>query len=1146
MKKRILLILAVLAALVAGMAILANASEQSYVKYCHYCGKDVTWQPFTSAVTSFADGHYYMAETFTVGAKTIASGNTVCLELNGKNYNGNRRIVVQDGGVLNVQGEGLLRGRGSDDFGPGRTVYIQAGGEMNLYDAALEGYSSTVRGANKGGVLAVAGTFNMYGGSIKDGIATQVGGDIYVADTGVCNLYGGSISGGDAPDGYCVYSEGQVTLAGSAAVERLELANVSADAFTIYDKYTGQVTLEVDTPQAGTVIGKSDKADLSGADITVYGTELLLQVSGTQLVLAQPKAVNVLKDGQILSSWDTVEQAAAALEPGQSLMLLQDVADEVTVNKELLLDLNGCSVAGLTAAEGVTVYVMDSKTADYDVTDGVYGRITTASGSVEGAPATETADGYMRYDGTDGVSFHAVGLKLTSINVRPSSTGLYYSGSFTGDSIVVANVKTYGVAMSVQEAPTAENMAEIGAYTALTTGFGSGDATATSSILENIMRPTQGNTTNRRNAQMQVYSTAYAQLADGSRITGYPRNRSLRDVMEYVDTVWESLGFIQRADVMAMYQQYSTVMDKWTIPNIQESIPEEEPLNVFFVSNSTCYYFTDELMGMLQAAGYEDVTLGLVYSSGCSIEKHWQGAQSGEAFYEFRVLDKYGLHSYPGYSLEDALAAYDWNVISFDNNARSFASGDVQTSLANAEPYFGQLLAFVQERKPDARYLWHEVWANEIGYSLAFNMETVEQRTQVWQAKKGVAQIMEKTYGIDVVPTGDAWEPVRDLPLFTTPVEGTGVEKFTLCSRVTAAGAFKDDFTHDGDIGGGQYLNACVWFEVLTGTSCRGNAYRPAYTLKGIDCSLTEEKIQVLQNAAHDAVKGWGYEVTEEKLDILFVGDSASYYWTDELYGMLTEAGYKNVRVCNVYYSTNIKTLWNYHTNDKAVFTFFTVDANGRNSVENVTLDYAFDAYDWDCISFHQGKSAMSGSDKAAILADTQPYIANFLAYVKEKHPDARYFWDENWVCEIGYSNSTYTMESKEQQTQMLETIRYVAQEVSKANGLTVIPNGDAWTPVRDLPLFTTPIPGTGVEKFTLCSRITAAGTFKDDLGHDGDIGGGQYLNACVAFEVITGKSCVGSTYDPQYILKGIDCSLSAEKREALQNAAHQAVANWN
>jgi hypothetical protein len=49
-------------------------------------------------------------------------------------------------------------------------------------------------------------------------------------------------------------------------------------------------------------------------------------------------------------------------------------------------------------------------------------------------------------------------------------------------------------------------------------------------------------------------------------------------------------------------------------------------------------------------------------------------------------------------------------------------------------------------------------------------------------------------------------------------------------------------------VGGGQYLNACIWFEVLSGKSCIGNTWRPS------DYRLSEEKIAGLQLAAHQAV----------------------------------------------------------------------------------------------------------------------------------------------------------------------------------------------------------------------------------------------------------------------------------------------------
>ena len=85
------------------------------------------------------------------------------------------------------------------------------------------------------------------------------------------------------------------------------------------------------------------------------------------------------------------------------------------------------------------------------------------------------------------------------------------------------------------------------------------------------------------------------------------------------------------------------------------------------------------------------------------------------------------------------------------------------------------------------------------------------------------------------IPTGPAWRIVRD----------GGYDN--LCARMGVNGGL-GDCSHDGDTGGGQYLNACVWFETLLGQSCIGNTWRPTY-------NLSEDMIAMLQKAAHDAVE---------------------------------------------------------------------------------------------------------------------------------------------------------------------------------------------------------------------------------------------------------------------------------------------------
>ena len=102
------------------------------------------------------------------------------------------------------------------------------------------------------------------------------------------------------------------------------------------------------------------------------------------------------------------------------------------------------------------------------------------------------------------------------------------------------------------------------------------------------------------------------------------------------------------------------------------------------------------------------------------------------------------------------------------------------------------------------------------------------------------------------INTGDAWEIYRE------NCDKAGIVH-NLCARLgwgeaDARFGYTGDGYHDGDTGGGQYLNACVWFEILTGKDCRENTYAPTYTRDGKTYTLTDEQLRMLKEAAHEAV----------------------------------------------------------------------------------------------------------------------------------------------------------------------------------------------------------------------------------------------------------------------------------------------------
>ena len=267
---------------------------------------------------------------------------------------------------------------------------------------------------------------------------------------------------------------------------------------------------------------------------------------------------------------------------------------------------------------------------------------------------------------------------------------------------------------------------------------------------------------------------------------------------------------------------------------------EDGVMDILMIGNSYCYYFTEELYGIAKAAGIE-MNICNVYSSGGTLEQHVTWHKTNEAKYRFGICNKDGYKLLEGWDLESCMAFGDWDIITFQHGNGPLRKGGLEGGRAATEPYLTQLLEIVQPRFPTAKYYWHQYWAPELGNDNAtLPIDSIETQTAFYEVVRTISYEIRDKHDLPLIPTGDAWQAVRYDPMIT---EGG----YTLCTRNHNGDPMYDDKSHDGDVGGGQYLNACVWFEVLTGKSCVGNTWRPNY-------SLTEEKIVLLQNAAHNAV----------------------------------------------------------------------------------------------------------------------------------------------------------------------------------------------------------------------------------------------------------------------------------------------------
>ena len=266
-------------------------------------------------------------------------------------------------------------------------------------------------------------------------------------------------------------------------------------------------------------------------------------------------------------------------------------------------------------------------------------------------------------------------------------------------------------------------------------------------------------------------------------------------------------------------------------------------------------------------------------------------------------------------------------------------------------------------------------------------------------------------------------------------------------------------------------------------------------------------------------------------IDILMVGNSFCYYYVEELVGLAAADGV-NMRVCNVYYSgCKMSQHYNWWITKEAPYQFFVTTAeNGRVQTDDVGLEWCLAQGKWDYISIQS--LDINSSDPEEILQYNKLYLDTFYGLFREQFPYAKMLWHQTWSYAVGTAgNGTVTTPEKQAANHLRNQAS--AKLICEKYDLLNVPSGDAWASIR----------AGGYDK--LCARIGKGVDHEGDYYHDGDVGGGQYLNACVWYETITGNSCVGNSYRPVYKYQGQEVPLNSEMTyEKLQEAAHQAVLN--
>lgn len=661
-------------------SMLISMSSSARSDNCPECGDGQTWVKLTQdnfGTQLVTGGHYYIEEEITLAKKLdIPANTTVCLDLNGQ--------------TITVTGDSRA---------------FTVGGTLNLKDSQSNGMV-VGNGTAAGGAIYIRGAMNLHGGTIKvnegNVINNQQGGAIYVRANGSLNLHGGNVEDGRGAVGSCVYVESGANVLLSSGAEVADIyfaASQQANKFTV-ENFTGKASLTFEQSfTAGQAIGTINGSLGYNAELTVaYPAGLFVISEGNQLVLTDEEPVipsAMIGDVVYSSVHEAIEKYN---NEDHVIQLLRSDDELVTIpaDKTVTIDLDGFNLKDVQA--NGTLYVKDSKTDDFDVKDGKYGKITgNIEGNVKALPLAygddlhpTKADGYLQVTEGDDVSFHRVYMDVTNMVMSASRVSAYFDCNFAGDEKVADLVDQFGMIISLQGTP---NTIEQGK--ALTAdcqrswfnSFNAGQNTGSSTCLYNIMKPDNGYLANKVNSTTPIYFRTYIKLDDGTYVLGSDNkggSTSLKKILEAVSQLmWQDLTPEQKDDVIDLYQSYTSVFNGWSIDNLRQASKEREDgtvstdstLKILTLGSSHSQDSMQMLYEVLEEnkvngkflGKFDNVVLARIYYSGCSMNKHKQSIQNDDPIYTYHKNENGTWYQPLGVdtltTMDYALTDEDWDIV---------------------------------------------------------------------------------------------------------------------------------------------------------------------------------------------------------------------------------------------------------------------------------------------------------------------------------------------------------------------------------------------------------------------------------------------------------------------------------------------------
>lgn len=273
---------------------------------------------------------------------------------------------------------------------------------------------------------------------------------------------------------------------------------------------------------------------------------------------------------------------------------------------------------------------------------------------------------------------------------------------------------------------------------------------------------------------------------------------------------------------------------------------DNNQLRILLIGNSFSQNATRYLP---EIAKHHKIEFGHAEAGGCSLQRHWDSAA-------VTLKDRSKGILYNNKSLLDFLEDGKWDIITLQQY--SLLSGDTATY----EPYFKRLYQLIKKYQPSARLLIQQTWpyrSDAQSFGKIDGEKRAQSQKEMWEMSRSAYFSLGKKYGIQIIPSGDAfytvattpeWAFIKDYQFDSSASKPTElpIQKNSLNVGYTLSkdGQLKFDPNHANEAG--CYLAGLIWYSILLNEDARRVTFKPNPVSKDFARFLRETAYQTVEN----------------------------------------------------------------------------------------------------------------------------------------------------------------------------------------------------------------------------------------------------------------------------------------------------------